>query len=586
MAESSLKNDIETMSPGQVYLRLLTYTKQYWLFFLLGVVGFGLYALTQTAFAKLMEYIITAVDSHDQSARLMIPAIIMMIFVVRGGGSFLGNYSFSYIARNIIHSLRTEMFRKLLVLPKSEFDQISSGHLISKFTYDVEQVSAAAVDSLKVIVREGLTVVGLLAFLLYTDWKLSLIFFAITPFIALVISFASKRFRVVNKRIQESMGDVTHVASEAINGQSEIKVYGGEAYENQRFFDVSYYNLRQSMKLVLASAISVPVIQFLVAMAISVLVWVALGVMAQETTAGEFAAYITAASMLAKPIRQLTQVNTGIQRGVAACYSIFSLLDSGSEEDEGSLSLERAQGSIAFNNVCFRYGEEKVLDNVSLDIEPGQTVAIVGRSGSGKSTLINLLLRFYQPESGEILVDDVPVSEFKLENLRDQFALVSQKVMLFNDTIAHNIAYGKKANAKKEDIITAARAANAWEFIEALPLGLEAELGQDGSNLSGGQRQRVALARAFLKDSPILVLDEATSALDNESEQKIQTALETIMRGRTTIVIAHRLSTIEAADKILVLDAGKIVEQGSHKVLLEKAGHYAQLYKMQFSDCV
>ena len=335
MAKASPARYSEDISPTQVYLRLLSYTKSYWHFFLLGVVGFGLYAATQTAFAKLMEYIITVVDNHDQSARLMIPAAVMAIFFVRGGGSFLGNYCFSYVARKVIHALRTQMFRKLLVLPKSEFDHASSGHLISKFTYDVEQVSAAAVDSLKVVVREGLTVVGLLVFLVYTDWKLSLVFFAITPFIALVISFASKRFRVVNKRIQDSVGDVTHVASEAINGQAEIKTYGGEAYENQRFFDISNYNLRQSMKLVLASSISVPVIQLLVALAISVLVWVALGVMAENTTPGQFAAYITAASMLAKPIRQLTQVNTGIQRGVAACYSIFALLDSEAEEDRG-----------------------------------------------------------------------------------------------------------------------------------------------------------------------------------------------------------------------------------------------------------
>lgn len=585
MAKPSLARYSEDTSPAQVYLRLLGYTKRYWHFFLLGVVGFALYASTQTAFAKLMEYIITAVDNRDSSARLMIPAAVMAIFIVRGAGSFLGNYSFSYVARNVIHALRTEMFRKLLILPRSEFDQVSSGHLISKFTYDVEQVSAAAVDSLKVVVREGLTVVGLLAFLIYTDWKLSLIFFAITPFIALVISFASKRFRVVNKRIQDSVGDVTHVASEAINGQVEIKTYGGEAYENQRFFDVSNYNLRQSMKLVLASSISVPIIQLLVALAISVLVWVALGVMAETTTAGQFAAYITAASMLAKPIRQLTQVNTGIQRGVAACYSIFALLDAAPEKDQGQGCLERAQGAIIFEGVNFSYGEERVLKEVSFRVEAGETVAVVGRSGSGKSTLVNLLLRFYQPDSGSICVDNVPVSELKLENLRDQFALVSQKIMLFNDTLSHNIAYGKMADSGEAQIIEAAKAANAWEFIESLPEGLATRLEQDGSNLSGGQRQRIALARAFLKDAPILILDEATSALDSESERKIQAALDTIMRGRTTIVIAHRLSTIESADKILVLDAGQVVEQGSHRDLLEQGGHYAQLYKMQFSDC-
>lgn len=576
---------LDKQSGKDVYLRLLGYSKTYWHLFLLGIVGFAIYAATQTAFAKLMDYIITAVGKHDEQARLVIPLAVIVIFIVRGVGSFLGNYCFSDAARNVIHTLRIEMFGRLLVLPKSKFDSQASGHLISKFTYDVEQVSGAAVDSLKVIFREGFTVLGLMVFLIYTNWKLSLIFFAVTPLIALVINFASQRFRVVNKRIQDSMGDVTHVTSEVIAGQMEVKVYGGDRYEHERFTEVSRYNLRQSMKLVLTSSISVPVIQLLIALALSVLIWLALGMMGPETTAGAFAAYITAASMIAKPIRQITQCDIAIQRGISACQSIFGLIDEAPEPDDGTLEIERVRGALCFDKVSFAYQENKpVLKNISFKIEPGQTVAVVGRSGSGKSTLVNLLLRFYQAQSGAIRIDDVPIEQFKLDNLRQQFAIVNQRIMLFNDTVEHNIAYGKMAHSDQDAVMKAAKAANAWEFIENLPQGLSAPLGENGVNLSGGQRQRIAIARAFLKDAPILILDEATSALDNESERKIQSALDAIMKDRTTIVIAHRLSTIEAADKILVMDEGRIIEEGRHSELLQKNGHYAQLYLNQFAS--
>lgn len=566
----------------EVYGRILTYTKQFWLAIMVGVIGFALYAATQTAFAKLLEYIITSIEQQNAQARSIIPVAIIAIFIVRGIGSFLGSYGISYAARHIIHTLRLEMFNNLVHLPHRFFNQQTPGHLVSKFTYDVEQISSAASDAVKILFRETFTVIGLLAFLFYSNWQLSLVFLLVAPLIGVTVNFASKRFREVSQKIQNSMGSVTHVVSESIQGEMELKTFGGEVFEKERFFSASKGNLRQSMKLVVASAVNTPVIQLIVAFALALLVWLAMDMMA-DASAGEFAAYIAAASLLAKPIRQLTQVNAKIQKGIAAAVSVFALIDEEQEKDTGSFVVDRVQGKIEYRNVSFAYHDEDVLRNINFQVSCGETIALVGRSGAGKSTLVQLLNRFYDPGQGEILIDDKAVADYKLSNLRQQIAIVSQKFTLFNATVAENIAYGIP-EVSAEDIRQAASKAHAIDFIEQLSSGFNTLVGHDGTQLSGGQRQRIAIARAILKDAPILVLDEATSALDTESERHIQAALENVVQGRTTFIIAHRLSTVENADRIFVMDKGEIIEQGSHQDLLAKEGHYAQLSRLQFSD--
>jgi len=411
---------------------------------------------------------------------------------------------------------------------------------------------------------------------------LSLIFLAAVPVIGVTVAFASGRFRMLSKRLQKSVGDVTHVVSESIQGQVEVKSFGGEDYEKKRFFRASRYNLRQGMKLVVAGAVNTPVIQFIVSLALATLVWLALGVM-NGASAGEFAAYVAAASMLAKPIRQLTQVNLKIQRGITAAASVFELIDQTQEQDLGTYTVDRVLGAIEYKNVVFAYGDEVVIKGVNLSVAAGQTVALVGRSGSGKSTLVQLLARFYEIKGGEILLDGHPVTDYKLSVLRENVAIVSQNFTLFNTTLAENIAYGMD-DVSMDAIKVAAKKAYALEFIEKLPQGFETPVGHDGMQLSGGQRQRIAIARAILKDAPVLILDEATSALDTESERFIQLALEEVMKGRTTFVIAHRLSTVENADCIYVMDDGQIVESGRHQDLMAKAGAYAQLQNLQWSD--
>ncbi|WP_199455991.1 MULTISPECIES: lipid A export permease/ATP-binding protein MsbA [unclassified Marinobacter] len=569
------------------YKRLLTYVKPFWLAFSLAVLGNIIYAAASTGMAAAMEYVITAIENPTDQNRMLLTGLIVGVFALRGLGTFFSQYFISYVGRNVINALRNDVFDRLMTLPSRYFDDNAAGRLVSKLTFNVEQVAEAATNAITITLREGLTIVGLLGFMLYTNWKLTLVFLTVGPVIGFVVSYASKRFRRISKRIQGSMGDITHVASESITGYRVVRTFGGEDYERERFRDVSERNLKQSLKMASTQAISVPVIQVLVAVAIAALVWTMLAPEIRgEMTTGQLVAFITAATTMAKPIRQVTSVHAKIQKGVAAAYDVFETMDEQPEEDRGGFAPERVEGRIEFDQVSFRYRDQldNVLEGISLSIPAGQSVALVGRSGSGKSTLVSLLPRFYEFTGGDIRIDDHSLKEFSLQALRSQIALVNQNVVLFNDTIAANIAYGALRDCSREEIREAAAKAHALEFIDRMPEGLDTMIGDNGVMLSGGQRQRLAIARALLKNAPILILDEATSALDTESERHIQEALETVMEGRTTLVIAHRLSTIEKADRILVMDKGHIVESGNHDELLAADGAYAQLHQIQFSE--
>lgn len=574
------------LSSWVAYRRLLGYVRPYWFVFMLSVLGYAIYAASSTAFAHVMKLLVDSIQEGMDEKRLFFPLLVVGIFALRGLGTFMGTYFMAHVARQLVHFMRLDLFKRFLVLPARFYDQNSSGHLVSRLTFNVEQVTGAATNAITVVVREGLFVIGLMSYLLWVNWKLALVFVAVAPLIGIVVRFASQRFRKISRRIQNSMGDVTHVASEAISGYRVVRSFGGTDFEYQRFLEASEYNRRQAMKMALTKAINTPVVQLLVAGALGVLVWLALSPdLMGEMTPGEFIAFLTAASLMAKPLRQLTEINNTVQRGLAAAQDVFQYIDLPAEPDLGQQQLDRAQGELEFRDVSFRYGADQplALKSVSLHAKPGEMIALVGRSGSGKSTLASLIPRFYEIEQGQILLDGIPTQELTLSSLRAQIALVNQQVTLFNASLAENIAYGI-ANPDPAKIRAAAEAAYVTEFADQLPQGLETLVGDNGVLLSGGQRQRIAIARAIMKDAPILILDEATSALDTESERYIQRALEHVMQGRTTFVIAHRLSTIEKADRILVVAEGQIVEAGTHAELLALKGHYAQLHQMQFHE--
>jgi subfamily B ATP-binding cassette protein MsbA len=576
---------MQKTSDTALYLRLLSYIKPHLPMFILGILGFVIFALTQPMMAWLLGEITDAISEQDKQARFTIPLMAIGIIVIRGIGTFIGDYGMARVAFGVIHVQRQQLFNHLTTLPNDYFDRYNSGELISRITFDVMQVTQAVTDALKILIREGATVIFLLAYLLYLDWQITLVFIVIAPVLGVIVSKISKRLRILSTRIQNSMGDITHVCSEMINNFRVMRVFGGEHYEKKRFKNESENNFKQNMKLTITSALATPVTQFVIALALAVVVFLALSYMNAET-AGAFITYLAAAFLIPKSVRQLTEVMNKIQKGIAASESIFAQLDQQPENNTGVLQKLTVRGELCFKDVKFSYPatEKPALASISCHISAGETVALVGRSGSGKTTLVGLLPRFYDVDSGSIQLDGNELSDYDITFLRQQLSLVNQNITLFNDTLFNNIAYGDMQHMPEEKVVAAAKQANAWEFIEKMPDGLQTLVGENGTRLSGGQRQRIAIARALLKDSPILILDEATSALDTESERYIQEALEVASEGRTTLVIAHRLSTIENADRILVMDQGCIIEEGTHKALIAANGYYTRLHQQGFSE--
>jgi subfamily B ATP-binding cassette protein MsbA len=569
----------------KVYIRLISYLKPYWGIALLVLIGFGLNAATEVSVAKLLKYIIDAIQLGSREDLDWFPLLIVLLVFFRGLGLFMGGYYTAVISRRLIFSIRQEVYAKLMRLPSQYYLDNSSGHISAKIMYNVEQLTAASSESLKIMVKDGLVTMGLLGYLLYTNWRLTLCIFIFMPIIGFLVRKASKRMRKLSIQVQNTMGDVNHVVQESIAGQAVVKSFAGEASEQKRFYTSSEDNLKRGLKMVIVQNLNSPLVQLVMAMAMSLIVWLALRPqILGDTSAGEFVAYITAAGLLAKPVKNLTDVNEKLQRGIAAAYSVFEVLDLPTEENKGVLT-PKLEGGVRFDHVTLEYAAGvKAIQDFTLDIQAGQTIALVGRSGAGKTSLVNLLVRFQETTSGGLYLDGIPIRDIELSVLRQQVAMVNQQVVLFNRSVRENIAYGQLEGAADEDIIAAAKAAYAHEFIMNLPQGYDTVLGAQGLNLSGGQRQRIAIARAILKNAPILILDEATSALDNESEHFIQKAFDEAMQNRTTLVIAHRLSTIENADMIVVMDKGQIVEKGTHQELLDKQGAYFQLHQRNFEE--
>ncbi|NKF52430.1 lipid A export permease/ATP-binding protein MsbA [Shewanella sp. WXL01] len=589
-----------------VFKRLMTYVIPMKSMFIFAVLGLLTYGLVDAAFIAFVKPFIdegfgqsasnvAGVDlpthtgfSANNDIMMMAPFVVIVMFTIRGFANFVSTYCVSYISAKLIMDMRQEVFEHYLRLPVSYIDRENSGNLISRVTFDTEQIARASGSALISIVRDTITVVGMLAIMFYYSWKLSLCILVIGPIMGVVISVVSKRFRKVSKQIQSAMGGVTATTEQMIKGHKNVLAFGGQETEMKRFFDVNDRNRYQNMKLAVAQSISQPLIMVIGSFALAFVLYAASwDSMAQELTAGTFAAILGAMLAMLQPIKNLTRVNAEFQRGIAACTTVFELLDTQPEEDKGSFHVERVEGKLTFNQVTFSYPEQETaaLKGIDFNVEPGKTVALVGRSGSGKSTIASLITRFYGGLSeGDICIDGTSIYDYQLKSLRNQVALVSQQVTLFNDTIANNIAYAYPGEVTREQIIEAATLAHAMEFIDELPDGLDTEVGENGVLLSGGQRQRIAIARAMLRNAPILILDEATSALDTESEKAIQQGLDNLRQNRTSIVIAHRLSTIESADEILVVEQGEIMERGTHSELLERNGMYANLYQMQFGE--
>ncbi len=588
-----------TATTWQNFKRLLSYAKPYKLGFVAAIVGMLGYAAIDVYFlSKLQPLIDDGLGGANPDFMKWAPVFVVMAFIIRGVFHFIASYCLAWVGNHVVADIRQKLFEHIMVMPVSFHDKESTGGLISKITFDTEQVLQSVSRSVLVMVQQSAFVIGLIGLMFFISWQLSAIFLLITPLIAIIVSIVSKRFRKVSKNIQGAMGEVTTAAEQTFNGHKVVLTFGGQQREFDRFESINKHNRQQQMKLMATKAASVPIIQIIASFALAFVFYaVNSDTLREGISAGSFISVITYMTMLLRPLKMLTNVNSEFQKGMAACVSIFGVLDKEKEIDNGSIALEKSQGKIAFKNVDFDYNFDTnnvsdenaliknkwALNNLSFELRPGETLALVGRSGSGKSTASALMLRFYDASQGEVLIDDVNIEHYILKDLRHQFAYVSQQVILFNDSLANNIAYGRP-DATRDEIIAVAKSAHVMEFATNMAQGLDTNIGENGSLLSGGQRQRVAIARALLCDAPFLILDEATSALDTESERHIQDALHTLQQNRTSIVIAHRLSTIENADKIIVMDQGKIVEQGNHRTLLEKNGAYAQLHNFQFES--
>lgn len=573
-------------SAMDIYKRLLKELRPYLLIFSIGILGTIIASLVDAGFAWLIKPIINqGFIAKDRHFIHWLPLIVISVFISRGAAVFVSNYFVAKVGRNVVMNFRQQIFTHLLKLPASFYDAESSGQLLSKLVYNVEQVSEATTYALLIMVQEGVLAIGLIFVMFSLSWQLTLLFMIVAPVIAFLSRYTSKRLRRLSLSVQKSVADVSHIAEESIEGYRVIRTFGGEQYEMDKFTKATKLNRQRELKIVTTNAIGTSGVQILLSISIAMILYLAT-LPHISITAGAFAALVAAMFTLLRPIRRINQVNNIIQKGIAGAQSVFELLDIPAEQDTGRLSLNRAKGQIRFRNVSFTYprSEREVLSNIDLEVRPGEVIALVGRSGSGKSTLVSLLPRFYELPKGSIEIDGIDIREYLLADLRQQFAFVSQHVTLFNDSIGHNIAYGRFGDASEADVLHAAEAAHALEFIKDLPDKFDTLIGENGVLLSGGQRQRIALARAILKNAPILILDEATSALDTESERHIQAALDELMRQRTTLVIAHRLSTIENADRIVVMDKGRIVEIGTHKELLELNGYYARLHALQFRE--